>query len=57
MFPQSYVITVRNVGLILVIFRDRNDVQARKLPLKALLFKVYVRLNHLQQRYILEYFF
>lgn len=48
---------VRDPSLILLIFRDRYDVPARKFPLEVLLFKVYVRLNHIQQRYILEYFF
>lgn len=56
-FPALCDNRVRDLGLILVIFRDRNDVPARKLPLKVLLFKVCVRLNHIQQRYILEYFF
>lgn len=47
---------VRDLSLISVI-RDKSDVPARKLPLNVLLFKSYVRLNHIQQKYILEYFF
>lgn len=49
--------SVRDLHLRSVIQRDRSEVPARELTLKELLFKCYVRLNDIRQKYILEYFF